>query len=233
MSTPASSSHSASEAATNITPSFEDRVHMFWEKNSKAVFGAIGAIIIAILAYYAWEYVAEQREQSVQKDYAAATTSDQLKRFAAEHDGHPLAGAAQVRIADEAYTAARYNEAVTAYEKALPALKNSVLAGRAKLGLAMAKIGAGRTADAEKDLNALSSDAQQTQAIRTEAAYQLAVIAAAANRADDVKKYSELVMSIDPMSPWTQRVMMLRMRFPGEAAPESSDVGISLPGLND
>ncbi len=230
MSTPATPSEpNTSAEVTNVTPSFEDRVQMFWEKNSKAVLGAIVAVIVVILAYYGWEYVAEQRELSVQKDYAAASNTEQLSRFAAEHPGHTLAGAAQLRIADEAYAAARYTDALTAYEKALPALKGVALEGRAKLGLAMAKAGAGRSADAEKDLNALSSDAQESQSVRTEAAYQLAVLAAAASRADDVKKYSELVMSIDPTSPWTQRVMMLRMRFPGEAGAP----GISLPGLND
>ena len=45
--------------------------------------------------------LAEQKELEIEKAFAAATTTEQLKAFAAGNSGHSLAGIAQLRIADE------------------------------------------------------------------------------------------------------------------------------------
>lgn len=207
--------------ATTAT-SFEDRMHLFWEKNGTAVLTLCGLVLVGILAKGGWDYLAKQKELGVEKDYAAASTADQLKAFAASHTGHTLAGIALLRVADEAYTAGKTADAIPAYEKALAELKTGPLAARAKLGRALSKLAAGKTAEGTADLKQLADNAAEAKIVRVEASYHLASLAAEAGNAADVQKLSEQIMKLDPQSPWTQRAFSLRASLPApkaEAAP--------------
>jgi len=193
-----------------VAPSFEDRVRLIWEKNSTAVTTVLVAILLAIAAKGGWEYLSAQKEQDVERAYDAATNSTQLKTFVAAHPDHPLAGAAQLRIADEAYAEGRFTDAIAPYEQAAAVFKTGPCASRARLGLAMAKLQGGREADGEAALKALASNPDEVKAFRAEAAYHLASAAAANGKPEDVKTYSEQLLQIDATSPWAQRVMQLR-----------------------
>ncbi len=225
--------------ASYIAPSFEDKLHVFWAKNGTAVLGLCGLVAVGILAKGGWDYLQGQKELDVQKAYAASATSDQLKTFAAAHADHSLAGIAQLRLADEAYTAGKSAEALAGYDKVVAVLKSGPLVARAQLGRALAKVQAGKTAEATADLKQLVSDAAQPKGARAEAAYHLTSLAAEAANATDVQKYSDQLMQLDPAGPWTQRAMMLRASVPaapaavtGPAKAEvpAGEVKITLPG---
>ena len=211
----------------SVALTFEDRLRIFWKKNSKGVITLVVIVIAAVLAKGAWDYMEAQKEQEIGREFAAATTSDQLKAFATKHSGHSLASVARLRVADDAYAAGKSAEAVAGYEEAASALKAGPLASRAKLGLAMSKIQAGKTADGEAALKQLASDASEAKGVRLEANYQLASLAASAGRNADVQKYSEQLMRIDPSSKWAERVFMLRASLPVDAAPTAT----ALPAL--
>src|SRR5690606_24687182 len=123
---------------------------------------------------------AEQRDLEVRKAYAAATTPELVKSFAAAHAGHPLGAIALLRTADDAYAAGNSAEAITAYGEAMAALKDGPLAARAKLGRALAMIQGGRGTEGSAELKQLVNDVGQLKAIRTEATYHLASLAAEA-----------------------------------------------------
>lgn len=216
----------AAAVETNATPGFEDRMQMFWEKNSKAVLALVALIALAILGKGAWEYLMEKKERDVQDAFAAATTTEQTKAFIAEHPDHALAGVAQLRLADEAYSEQRYNDAIAPYERAAAVLKQGPLASRAKLGAAVSKLQAGQ-ADGEAALKAFAADEKALKAYRLEAAYHLTSLAVSRGNEADAKTYSEQIMQLDPASPWTQRAIQLRASLPSaataDAAPASSD----------
>ncbi|MBI4624861.1 MAG: hypothetical protein HY736_16800 [Verrucomicrobia bacterium] len=199
--------------------SFEDRLHLFWTKNGNAVLALCGLIILGVLAKGGWEYFAHQRELDVEKAYAAATTPEQLKTFAAAHSSHPLGGIAQLRIADTAYAAGKSADAIAGYDKALGMVKEGPLAVRAQLGRALAKVQAGKTAEGTVELKQLANDAKQFKAVRVEATYHLSSLAAEAGNGADVQKYSEQLMQIDAASPWTQRALALRASMPVPSTP--------------
>lgn len=248
MSKPATPSHStpagddrnlvAADAASAAT--FEDKLHVFWDKNRNTLYAVCVGVILAIIAKGGWDYLERQKEAKIGRAYAAAATSDQLKAFAAEHSGHTLAGVAQLRMADEAYGAGKAADAVAGYEKAMAVIKDGPLAARAKLGHALAQVQAGKAAEATKELKALADDANQFKAVRTEAAYHLTSLAVEAGNATEAQKYSDQLMQIDVSSPWTQRAMTLRASLPatpapapaGETKPESPAAGVQvkLPG---
>jgi len=222
-----------------IAPSFEDKLNLFWTKNGTAVLVLCGLVVVGILAKGGWDYLQGQKELDIKKAYAAATTSDQLKSFAAAHTEHSLAGVAQLRLADEAYTAGKSADAIAGYEKAAATLKTGPLAARAQLGRALAKVQVGKSAEATTELKQIAADAAQFKGLRAEAAYHLTSLAAEAANAADVQKYSDQLMQLDPSGPWTQRALMLRASLPpaaaaatpakSDAAP-ASDVQIKLPG---
>ena len=216
---------------TYIAPSFEDSLNLFWKKNGTAVLVLCGVVLVGICAKGGWDYLQGQKELEVEQAYAAATTSDQLKSFAAAHADHSLAGIAQLRLADEAYAAGKSAEAVAAYDKAVTALKTGPLAARAQLGRALSKAQAGKSAEATTELKQLASDAGQLKGVRAEAAYQLASLAAEALNAADVQKYSDQLMQLDPSGPWAQRAMMLRASLPpAPAAPAPAKTDAPAPG---
>ena len=193
-----------------VALTMEDRLHIFWQKNSGSVTALLVVVLLGILAKGIWEYMAAQKEQDLQRDYAAALTSEKLRAFAGAHPDHVLAGIARLRLADEAYAAGKSADAMASYEQAIPILTGP-LASRAKLGVAMAKIQSGRTADGEAALKQLAADANEPKATRAEANYQLASLAGSAGRAADVKKYTDQVMQLYPTSQvWIQRVVMLQ-----------------------
>ena len=207
----------ALDATTATT--FEDKVHLLWEKHGKAVWLGCGLVLVGFLAKGGWDYLAAQKELGIEKDYAAATTPEQLRAFAASQAGHPLAGIALLRVADEAYTAGKAADAAAAYDKAALALKDGPLAARAKLGRALAKIGAGKNADGAGELKQLADNANEAKTVRVEALYHLASLAAEAAKAEEVQKLSEQLMKLDPQSPWTQRAFGLRASLPAAPAP--------------
>lgn len=222
-----------------VQPSFEYRLQQFWKNNGKIVMAVCVVILLAILGKGGWELYQAKQEQGIEEEYAASNTPEKLKAFAATHPGHSLAGVAQLQMADEAYTAGKTADALAAYEKASTILKTGPLAARAQLGAAMAKVGMGKTAEAETALKQLSSDTAQLKAVRVEATYHLASLASEAGRADDVVKYSDLIMQIDANTTWAQRAMALRASLPAPAAsaipsvsatPAAAAPEVKLPG---
>jgi hypothetical protein len=207
---------------------FEDRLYLFWQKYRGLVLAGCALIFLVIIGKGAWDYMARQKELETQRAYASATTTEQLKAFSSSYSGHVLAGVAQLRIADEAYAVAKSAEAVAAYGQAVSILGDGALAGRAQLGLALAKIQSGDTAGGTTELKQLANDAKLFKAIRTEAAYHLTSLAVEAGNSDEAQKLSDQLMQIDPTSPWTQRGLELRASLPVSpvaSAPSTENAG--------
>lgn len=223
---PVGGAHSAQPGpSASLDPHFGDSLRVFWERNSKVVGIVLVVVLLGIIGKGVWEYLQQQREQEIGRAYAAATGTLQLKAFAASHAGHPLAAAALLRVADEAYGEGKYGEAIPPYEQAASILKDGPLAGRARLGAAMAKFQGGRPGEGEAALKALAADATQLKPYRAEAAYHLATDAFANKNLAAAKTYVDQVLQIDPASPWAQRVLAIRAQLPATDAP------ISVPGL--
>lgn len=206
----------ASEAP--VAPNFEETLRKFWQKNSKAIYFACATAFVVIIAKGGLEYFRAQKEKDIAADYAAASTSEKLRSFASQHPDHLLGAAATLRLADEAYSAAKYTDAMASYQKAASVFKTGPFGARALLGAAISKVLSGQTADGEISLKQLADDASQLKVIRAEAAYHLATIAMEAGRTDDAVKYFDLVSTLDPAGTWSRRAMMHRASLPVAAS---------------
>jgi hypothetical protein len=236
--------HSATTpAAPHPVDTFAEKLNQFWQRNRSAFMIGCILVLAAIVGRGFYDYFAQQREKGIEQEYGLANTPEKLKAFAAAHAGHSLAGVAYVRLADDAMATGNYAAAIANYDLALPELKGNPVAGRIQLGAAMARLLSGKTAEGESALNQIADDSKQLKGLRVEAAYQLASNAAAANKGDDVQKYTAKLMQIDGNSVWAQRAMMLRANLPAAveakpaapaapAAAPAAEIGIKLPGKN-
>jgi len=200
---------------------FEYALHKFWAKNAKTVYAVCAAVLVLILAKGGYGFFRDWQNKKIGAEYASASTSEKLKAFAAEYSGHPLGGAARLRLADEAYGAGNFAQAALDYQAATEGLRNTIFAGRARLGVALSKLQNGQAADAEALLKQLTADTLQLKSVQAEAAYQLASGAITAGRTEEAIKYLDQVSSIEPTGPWAQRAMMLRSTL---SAPVASAV---------
>lgn len=237
MPTPVPSNPNLTPAAAGdpvAAPSFEYRLHKFWEKYANAVYLLCSIVLIAIIGKGCYDFYLVRHENEVGADYAAASTSEKLKSFATAHPGHQLTGVARLRLGDEAYAGGNFTEAAADYQAATEVLKTGPFAGRARLGLGMARLQSGQTAEGESQLKQLATDAGQMKTVRAEASYQLASQAAAAGRNDDANKYLDQVMTIEQAGSWAQRALMLRSTLPAPTAliglpPASTTPALKLP----
>jgi tetratricopeptide (TPR) repeat protein len=199
-------------------PNFEEKLRLFWEKNSKLVWLAVATVVGVILARGGLEYFRAHKEKEIAASYAAASTSEKLKNFAAQHPDHPLGAAAQLRLADEAYMAGKFTDAAASYQKAAEVFKSGPFGGRAQLGAAISKVQAGQAAEGEAALKKIADDARQPAIVRAEAAYQLGTVARDAGRNEEAAKRFDQVPALSPASSWAQRASMQRATLPVPAS---------------
>jgi hypothetical protein len=212
-----------------LAPSFEDRVAMFWDKHGKTVITLLVLVVVGLVARWGFDQFAQSRERAISAEFAAARDAAALRAFVAAHPQAPLAGAALLRLADEAYTAGDFAAAQTDYDAAARQLAGSPLGDRARLGSAISKLQAGEQAAARAALEALANDAALARTVRGESAFHLAVLDRDAGRPVEANKWTELVLAVDPSGLWAQRALQLRMSLPepqtpaGEAAPAAAE----------
>jgi len=222
--------NASAEVHSPVVLTFEDRLELFWRRNRTLIIVGCVAVLGSIIGVGVWEHFAKQKELEIREVYAKATTPEALKTFADTYAGHPLAGAAYLRMADDAFAAGKPADAISNYEKAGSVFKEGPLAARVKLGTAVAKVVGGKASEGTAELKRFAEDANQFKGLRAEAAYHLASLAAEAGVSADVMKYTDLIMQVDPSSPWMQRGMVLRASLPPTAAvPEAKADGAS-PG---
>ncbi len=195
----------------------EETLRQAWERHGNTVYLVCGAIALGILAKGGWDYLNRQKELGIQNEYAQCVTIESFRSFASSHVGHPLAGAAEVVVADISYASGKFGDAVTAYSEAASDLPAGPIQARAKLGLAMSLALTGKVPEAETDLRQVLGDSTIMNATRCEAGYHLAALAAANGRPGDVQKLAEQVMQIDPESPFAERTFALRSSLPDAA----------------
>jgi predicted negative regulator of RcsB-dependent stress response len=204
--------------ASYIAPTFEDRLRLFWEQNSRTVLISCAIVLVGIVAKGGYEILSAQREKGIAADYAIATSDAQLKAFAASHADHMLGGLAELRLADQAYAAGNYGDARGSYVKAAGALKNTTFGQRARLAGAICAVQAGSAAEGEAALKLITTDLAVAKIVRAEAAYHLATLAVASGNSAEAIRFIEQVASIDMEGQWAERATLLRSALPPSVA---------------
>jgi hypothetical protein len=211
MTTPATPSDSNK---TEIPTLREEHLTKAWERYGTFIYIVCGVVAAGILANGGWRYLNEQKELGIQKEYSQCVATDSFRSFAANHPGHPLAGAAELTVADYSYAAGKYAEALGAYTSAAADLPKGPIQARALLGQAMSQALTGKASDAEANLRKLMTDTGLLKTLRCEAGYHLAVLALDTGRGAEVQGIAEQLLRIDPASPFAERAFSLRPSVP-------------------
>jgi hypothetical protein len=204
----------AGSAGTEL--SIDEKLHGFWTRNRRFILLLVVLGFIAIVGREAVRYMWTARERGVTEAYAKCVTTDQLKAFAGEHPSHALAGFALLRVGDDAYKARNYVDAADAYQKAVASLKDTPMVARAKIGAAISEIQGGDRAKGEAALKALADDLTVMAGQRTEARFQLAMIALGDGRIEDARKALVEITQTDLTGMWQQRAMQVLSSLPAE-----------------
>lgn len=189
--------------------SFEDRVNIYWQENKGFLIGCITALFLVIAGYQGIQIIKEQRELAFQTKYSEANVNGTLAEFARAHSNKALGGFAALKTADQAYADEDFETALEFYNLTLSSLKDTIFAGRARIGTAFALYKSGKVEEGLAQLGSITSDTALPEAIRTEAAYHLAVEAHAAGRTAEFSGYTEQVNGSAFAGPWQQRLRSL------------------------
>jgi hypothetical protein len=220
MSTPLEPVDPAEPKKIDPIDNLTENLQLFWFKYQNAIYAVVVVILLAIIGKGVWDWNKERVETAIGAEYAAAGAStDKLRAFVTAHEGHTLSGVALLRIADEAYSLAKYSDAAVAYDKALTALGSSPFAARARLGVAVSKLLAGNAAEGVTALRQLAEDATAFKGLRAEAASHLVAASVDAGKVEDAKKFCDLLLQIDASGSWAQRALALRATLPEDPAP--------------
>ena len=158
-----------------------------------------------------------RRSRACGSDFAMATHPGELKAFAAAHPTASSAGSRSSCSPTQDAKAGRRTAAVSD-SNAVPRPPE----GRAAGGPRPARPGHGEDPIGRQEPGRgrpapLADDAHQFQAVRAEALYQFASLAASANRGDEVQRLAAQLLQIDPQSPWAQRAFALEAEVPPPA----------------
>ena len=197
----------------------EDRLRQIWERYATAIYVLCGLVVAGMLAKGGLDYLNAQKELEIQREYTACTTPDSFKAFAAQHRNHPLGALVELKLADEAFLTGKFAESITSYEKAVADLPAGPFLSRARLGLAVAQVRSGKTAEAEAALRKILDDTAEYKSVRCEAGYDLAEVAVAGGHPAEVQNLATQLMQIDPTSPFAERAFALRSELGAAAGP--------------
>lgn len=184
----------------------EDRLWLFWERHRSTIVGSVTAVIIGLVAWFAYRAWDDSRQEAVREAYAALTDDAGRRAFAAEHAGSPLATAALLTIADDLQskgkgTSKAYAEAAAADPG--PSRAGQALAWRARLYAGLLALDEGATADGLARLAEVADASEAPDALRGPAFLALARAAIAAK---DPAKAREWLDKMDrllgPDHPW-------------------------------
>jgi predicted negative regulator of RcsB-dependent stress response len=186
--------------------SIEDRIHMYWVENKAFISGCITILALVIIGINGMRIYASHAESKIQGAYAEAMANDTLEAFAKDYSDKSLGGLAALDVADAAYADDDYEKAAELYALAADALNADLLVGRANLGLAFSLYYKGDTGGGLSQLKAIASDTSLSEAIRSEAAYHLAVDADVAGDTAAFESYASQVSSSTRAGQWQQRM---------------------------
>lgn len=184
---------------------WSDRALLWWEDNRRIVGASVLILLVAIVGWQSVIYVRDRREQRIRDAFAPLVEPAELAMFARDNPAHPLAGAAYLRLADQAFEEGKFAEAAVHYADAAKVLAATPFSARARLGHGMSLIRAGKAAEATPILDGLRDDATVAPSVQAEAGYQLAILHWSEGRVSQAKPLLEWVVRLEGAGFWSQR----------------------------
>lgn len=146
-------------AETSQTDSYLQQFepNVYWQKNSrKIVWGVVAVLTVGVFAYL-WQWKQNQQAEAAATKLAAARDIPSLEVVIKDFPGQEVAAQALLRLADMQYSAGRYTDAGSSYQKFLKDFPNHPLAEGAQFGLATVAEAQGQYEQARTQYNSMAS----------------------------------------------------------------------------
>lgn len=165
---------------------FEDRVWLYWKRNRNFIVFTVTAAFAIVIGVQAWKMYRANASESLAAAYCAASSPEELAKFAADNSGTTLAAVALLQNADAAYKAGKYPDAEKLYSQAAGGLGGYPLAQRAEIGAAVSAISAGNAENGMAELEKIFKSAAKS-AYSAQAGYLLGLAKAQSGKSDEAK----------------------------------------------
>lgn len=186
----------------------EDRLWLLWERHRERIVGTFAAVVLGLLAWFAYSAWSEARREAAREAFAAAGNDEAaLRAFAADHPGHPLASAALLQVADRLHregkgTVAAYDAAAANDPGANRAAQS--LRWRARLYAGLLALDQGAP-DAASRLAAVAEATEAPEALRGPAFLALARASLAGKDAAGARAWlDKMDRLLGPSHPWRE-----------------------------
>ncbi len=184
----------------------EDRLWLFWERHRSTIVGSVTAVIVGLVAWFAYRAWDDARQEAVREAYAALTDDAGRRAFAAAHAGSPLATAALLTIADDLKSKGKGTSQAYAEAAATdpgPSRAGQALVWRARLYAGLLALDEGATADGLARLAEVADAAEAPDALRGPAFLALARAALAAKDTARAREWlDKMDRLLGPNHPW-------------------------------
>lgn len=197
----------------------EDRLWLFWERNRDRLVGGTVAIVVGLIAWFAFLSWSESRAEALRAEYATVKDDAGRTAFAASHQGETLAAVALLEVADSLKSAgkpavAAYDAAAVAAEAAgnTPVLRTIGWRARLYAGLLAQEAGA---ADATTRLTAVAETSAAPDALRGQAMLALTRGALAKSDLTGARAWlDKMDRQLGPNHPWREEQRQLIVSEP-------------------
>lgn len=207
----------ASQSELPPNADVEERFNDFWKRNGPSIFAVIAIVAVITVGYEIYGYIQARNAEKLSETFASLQSPEEKMDFATAHPNTELGGLAYLELADQAYAAGNFPDAATRYEAAVKALDGTPIAGRARLGAAMAKLRLG-DATAPALLDQIARDPAVLAPIRGEAAYLLATARWKTDNPEEVRRALDLLATIEGAGVWQSLGLQLESQIPELAA---------------
>lgn len=199
------------DAAESASLSFEDRVRIYWDENRAFIIGSIVVLLVVVVGYQGLVAFQNIRERAVRDEFALVGDDlDERKAFVERRVNTPQGGFAALSVADELFADGEYAQAADFYQKAIEALRDSPLAGRAHMGRAISALRGGDVAGGEAMLKAIADNRDLPQAARAEAVFHLAIIALSQGDSAQLESRAAQLDAMPFAQVWQNRLAEIR-----------------------
>lgn len=184
----------------------EDRLWLFWERHRNRVVGAVTAVVVGLIAFFAWTEWEAARREAVRAEYAALADDAARRAFALAHPGNPLAVAALLEVADREHAAGKGSS--KAYAEAAAADPGKSRAGqalrwRARLYEGLLALDENAVESGRVRLAEVAEAAEAPEALRGPAFLALARAALAAKDVEGARAWlDKMDRLLGPNHPW-------------------------------
>lgn len=197
----------------------EDRLWLFWERNRDRLVSGTVAVVVGLIAWFAYLSWSESRAEGLRSEYATVKDDAGRSAFAAAHPGETLAAVALLEVADNLKSAgkpaiAAYDAAATAAENAgnTPVLRTIGWRARLYAGLLAQESGA---TDAANRLAAVADAPAAPDALRGQAMLALTRGALAKSDLAGARTWlDKMDRQLGPNHPWREEQRQLIISEP-------------------